>query len=229
MIRPRDPSPGAPPAPAGAALSTAIAVDPAAILVARGRLVITEALSGPFDIRVRRDGTFLTDVQPDGLSRLIGNGRAGRTDANDMLEWRGIVDPLAPEGEGSVLTFLSHLRLVETSILRFDLGSTSDRIVVEGNVALDGRVDVHALDGFGPGAYTLAEWRGAVTDLGLDLTAPDGFTYELHIDSDARRLVLNVTTVPEPGTRVLLLAGAAGLALRGGRRALPRRSGLPRR
>jgi autotransporter-associated beta strand protein len=82
---------------------------------------------------------------------------------------------LAPGNSPGTLT-VNELLLDDTSALNFELGdptgvagTDSDLIVVNGNLTLDGVLDVTALAGFGAGTYRLIDYTGVLTDNTLTL------------------------------------------------------------
>lgn len=93
---------------------------------------------------------------------------------------------LAPGGDGAVGTLtMGGLTLSNGSLLAFDLGApteiggtTNDLLVVNGDVVLDGTLNItnNGIDGgFGGGLYRLISYTGALTDNGLDIgTIPAG-------------------------------------------------------
>ncbi|WP_431470279.1 autotransporter-associated beta strand repeat-containing protein [Sphingosinithalassobacter sp. LHW66-3] len=89
---------------------------------------------------------------------------------------------LSPGGDGAVGTLtMGGLSLSGGSILAFDLGApveiggtTNDLLVVNGNLTLDGTLDITNTgvgDGFGGGLYRLISYTGALNDQGLALGA----------------------------------------------------------
>ncbi len=89
---------------------------------------------------------------------------------------------LSSGGDGAVGTLtMGGLSLSGGSILAFDLGApveiggtTNDLLVVNGNLTLDGTLDITNTgvgDGFGGGLYRLISYTGALTDQGLALGA----------------------------------------------------------
>jgi autotransporter-associated beta strand protein len=111
---------------------------------------------------------------PDG-TRLGGSGSVGAVNIADGAT-------IAPGLEGVAGTLsVASLDLSSGSVLRYDLalagtaGGPNDLITVAGALRLDGRVDVNALPGYGPGVYRLINYGGALTDNGLVVgTAPAG-------------------------------------------------------
>lgn len=84
---------------------------------------------------------------------------------------------LAPGISSGTLTMSSDLTLAATSILDYDLGSTSDRTNVAGNLTLNGIVNIAAASGFGAGSYTLVSYTGVLTNNTLEVgTLPPNFT-----------------------------------------------------
>ena len=87
---------------------------------------------------------------------------------------------LSAGGPGAATFTAGGLTLSEGSALDFSLGApnvagASDRIQVNGDLTLDGRLDVTDVGGFGIGVYRLIDYSGGLTDNGLDLgTFPDG-------------------------------------------------------
>ena len=106
---------------------------------------------------------------------------------------------LSPGLEVGTLSLNAGLVLASSSVLRFDLGSTSDRVLVNGNVTLAGTLNVTAAPGFGPGTYNLISYSGTLTDeTGLSIgTLPDGFEATVST-SVAGQVQLVVTAILTP-------------------------------
>jgi outer membrane autotransporter protein len=89
---------------------------------------------------------------------------------------------LAPGDSPGTLT-VGSLSLSNASLLNYELGTpgvigsgVNDLTIVNGNLTLDGILNTTALGGFGPGAYRLFNYGGALTDNTLDIgTVPAGF------------------------------------------------------
>lgn len=122
---------------------------------------------------------------------------------------------IAPGASAGTITIGGNLVLNAGTSLNFELGSQSDLINVNGSLTLDGTLNIAALPGFGAGTFTILDYTGALTNNVLDLgSVPDGFDYQLIVDSANTRIDLLVTTaVPEPasiimGTTFVLGSGA---------------------
>ncbi len=138
---------------------------------------------------------------------------------------------IAPGNSPGTLTFSAGLTLQAGSVLDFQLGTTSDRIVVSGGLLTGpttGKVTLNLSNsgGFFAGAYTLINYATAsgtasfdATDFSLGSTIP-GFSYGLALSGNT--LQLTASAIPEPSTYAAIL-GAVVLGLawwrRGGRRA----------
>ncbi|QYM79705.1 autotransporter-associated beta strand repeat-containing protein [Horticoccus luteus] len=139
---------------------------------------------------------------------------------------------LAPGNSPGTLTFTDGLTLNAGSVLDFQLGATSDLLVVSGGPLAgptSGTVILNLTDagGFAASTYTLFDYTGAtlsnfdLTDFTFGTTVP-GYTYTLGFSGSTLQLTA-VTAVPEPATYAALL-GATVLSLTLWRR---RRSARP--
>lgn len=74
------------------------------------------------------------------------------------------------------------LILNATSDLQFELGTTSDLVVVAGNLTLDGVLNVTGLAGFDYGTYTLFEYGGSLFNNGITFgLMPTGYLYAIDL------------------------------------------------
>ena len=97
----------------------------------------------------------------------------------DDRRWR--YSCAGPYGPGTLT--VGSLSLGNASLLNYELGTpgvigsgVNDLTIVNGNLTLDGVLNTTALAGFGPGAYRLFNYGGALTDNTLDIgTVPPGF------------------------------------------------------
>ena len=135
-------------------------------IVAVGTLLLTGSVAGDVDVLV--DATFGGTGTVGGTVTVANGGT------------------LAPGSSPGLLTINSDLLLSSGSFLAFELGAPdtvggplNDLIQVNGNLTLDGTVNVTESAGgsFGTGAYRLINYTGALTDNGLLLgTTPAGYT-----------------------------------------------------
>lgn len=135
---------------------------------------------------------------------------------------------IAPGNSPGTLTVAS-LALDANSTLNYDLSESdhtigsliNDYIVVNGNLTLDGTLNLVAPAELTAGNYTLFHYTGSLINNGLAIGANFGTannqSYSIVIDPDAKNVNLLVT-IPEPAA-VMLLAGSAMLSLRRRRRA----------
>ncbi|NLG19729.1 MAG: hypothetical protein GX556_20610, partial [Fibrobacter sp.] len=123
---------------------------------------------------------------------LAGSGTAAGsvTVAND-----GIIAP----GNSAGTLSTGSLVLDNSSVLDFELGTSSDLIEVSGDLTLDGILNITETAGFGLGDYTIINYTGVLTDNDLDIgTAPDNFIYEISINEGTKSVILTVL----PGTKL---------------------------
>lgn len=119
------------------------------------------------------DGSVAGDINVSTGSTLSGVGSAA-----------GVVTladgaTLSAGGSAAAIFTSGGLILSETSVLDFSLGApnvagASDRLQVNGDLTLDGRLDVTDIGGFGIGVYRLIDYGGTLTDHGLLLGALPG-------------------------------------------------------
>ncbi|QHI68531.1 hypothetical protein [Tichowtungia aerotolerans] len=123
---------------------------------------------------------------------------------------------LSPGYGGPGTLTLRSLSLNASSILDFELDSlaeTSDQVVVEEDLILDGQLNVSNEGGLEPGTYTLFTCAGTLTDNGLDLTLPDGF--EGSISTDAEGVYLQVTAnAPPQAAAIVSCSSVSGDVMR---------------
>ncbi len=107
---------------------------------------------------------------------------------------------LRPGDPIGTLTFGSSLTLQSGAITVFDLGATSDQVVVNGALSAAGTIHVNASSGFAAGTYTLFTSGGAMTIGALQLgTTPEGFDCVLNTSTPGQiRLVVTSIAPPNP-------------------------------
>ncbi|MCU0429883.1 MAG: autotransporter-associated beta strand repeat-containing protein, partial [Cytophagaceae bacterium] len=104
----------------------------------------------------------------------------------------GIIAP-GNAGPGTLTT--GTLSMNASSILSFELGTARDRININGNLTLDGLLQITNLSGFGAGTYTLINATGAIADNGLSIaSAPTGYNYTIQVSGSNVNLVVTAFT-----------------------------------
>ncbi|HEX7260190.1 MAG TPA: autotransporter-associated beta strand repeat-containing protein, partial [Luteolibacter sp.] len=116
-------------------------------------------------------------------------GGAGTIGGSVFVADGGILTPGAAADTAGTLTIRGSLTLSGGSTMNYNFGqpdvvggALNDRIVVNGNLTLDGTLNVSVTDGgaFGAGVYRVITYSGALTDNGLTLgTMPPGATTTL--------------------------------------------------
>ena len=149
-----------------------------ATTVSGGTLNVTGSLSSSSAVTVASGAT------------LAGTGTvAGTVTVSD----NGIISP-GDGGIGKLTT--GELILNNSSVLNFDLGTLSDTIAVNGNLTLDGVLNIADSAGFSVGSYTLMTYTGTCADSGLSInTVPEGFFYTISVGSN--KVTLDVTAPGE--------------------------------
>ena len=145
--------------------------------VSAGKLIVTGSLAS-------------TTTLVESTGTLGGNGSIGGT-----VTCNGSIAPGAPTG---TLSLGAGLVLSESSVLNYELGSSSDRIAVTGDLTLTGTLNVAALPGFGVGSYTLISYTGALTDEILALgDLPAGYEASVSTSTPGEvRLVVTAILTP---------------------------------
>ncbi len=136
-------------------------------------------------------GTGSGDLEISAGSTLAGNGIIGSaTTVDDFANF-------APGNPSGTLTFSNNLTLNDNSVLRFALGTSSDSVVVTGDLILTGQLQITNAVGFGPGSYPLFTCSGAL-DLGnlVLAAAPAGYNYSF--DTSSPVMVKLVVSLPAP-------------------------------
>jgi autotransporter-associated beta strand protein len=119
---------------------------------------------------------------------------------------------LAPGSNGSgTLTITNDLGLNNASILQFQLGTNSDKVVVTGDLTLGGTLNLSNGGGFGPGTYTLFTYGGGLS-VGTLVIGTTPATYTYTIDTSNQGLVNLVVSLPQFGG---ISANASGIVLSG--------------
>ena len=117
------------------------------------------------------------------------------------------------------------MTLVDTTELKYELGApgtvgggVNDLTIVNGNLTLDGELDLTPLAGFDVGTYRLFNYTGTLTNNTVVFgDVPAGFVGSIDTTT-ANQVNLVVTAVPEPTAIGAAAVAAAGLLLRRRRR-----------
>jgi fibronectin-binding autotransporter adhesin len=148
--------------------------------------------------------------------------REGRLSGNGSKIWNVVVEGngiFAP-GNSPAVSEVGGLIMGSESGYEFELTARdeiSDKIVVAGDLTLDGFIDIidWEVNGLGTmevGTYDLIAWGGNLTNNGVTLrTLPDGFFGSLNLNLDRKVLEFQVfsevVAVPEPASIALLGVG----------------------
>lgn len=194
--------------------------------VGSGTLTLSRAAGNTYTLgtAINNGAIVVTNTSGSGL----GSG-AVTVNANGTLGGTGIVTgPVTFVGGGSLSPGTSPgtittgaMTLDPLSQLLYELGTpgtvgggVNDLTVVNGNLTLDGVLDIAPLAGFNLGTYRLFNYTGSLTDSGLEFgDVPAGFAGSIDTNT-GNQVNLIVTAVPEPASLGLLAFGAAGLLAR---------------
>ncbi|HHI88326.1 MAG TPA: autotransporter domain-containing protein, partial [Hellea balneolensis] len=162
--------------------------------------------------------------------RLGGTGRVGDVGRGTGFGFNlngnhTAADPqeITPGGDNAVGTFqMASLELAPTTTLRFDLGApdvvggtANDLLIVDGDLILDGTLDIFALPDFGSGVYRLINYGGTLTDNGLEVgMAPDGtYTIQTSVAGQINLItdVANLQFWDADGTANGVISGGSGV------------------
>jgi autotransporter-associated beta strand protein len=134
------------------------------------------------------NGTLVSAVTIPSAGRLGGTGTL-----NGAVTVNGT---LAPGISAGTLTIRNNLILTGGATLRYELGATSDRVNIVGNLTLDGTLHITATAGFGPGTYTLITYTGTLTNNGLVVGTTPNPSYQYQLDTSVAgqvRLMVSAT------------------------------------
>ena len=156
-----------------------------------------------------------TTTTVDGGAILGGDGTiGGPVSLSDLAT----LSPGPISGAVGTLTLNNSLTLLSGAELAFDLASVaaSDKVsMASQTLYLNGLqwsdMTFDVLAGFGAGTYTLIDASSISGSLGSNVTGTVGGLAATLGISAGKDLVLTVTSVPEPGTMVLLAAGLISL------------------
>jgi autotransporter-associated beta strand protein len=173
-------------------------------------------------LQLNSTGSISGTVSVSSGATLSGTGTIGGTATTTLAN--GAI--LSPGTTGAGTLTVNALTLNDTTQLKFDLAApatganagtaanpgTGDRVVVNGNLTLDGILSITNAGGFGAGTYTIMTYTGSLTNNGVSFSGPGGFTYQIDT-SIANRVNLIVTAVPVPEPITMAALGlATGMA-----------------
>jgi len=172
----------------------------------------THVLAGTLSVNnTTGNATGFGDVDVQYGATLAGNGIIG----SDTTIENGAT--LAPGNSPGTLTFTNSLTLNDASVLQFELGTNSDKVIVNGLFTADGVLNVSNAGGFGPGTYTLFACNSNLVSIGsITLgSLPAGFTYAISTNTPGQiNLVVTSTAAPQFGAISLtpdgLVLGGSG-------------------
>ena len=135
-------------------------------------------------------GTNKVSVFP--MCTVSGNGTIG---GSLWVAPGGIVKP-GVAGPGTLA--ISNQLVLDDAALKFELGTSSDRLVAGGDLTLGGTLAITDSGGFGPGTYTLITYGGALAAGSLLVNdAPAGYYYAISTNIPGQ-INLLVTLPPLP-------------------------------
>ena len=157
------------------------------------------------------DGVLLVTGSLSGSAISVTGGQLGGTGTVGAVTSVG--GAIAPGTSPGTLT-LASLSLDSASSLNFELATSgvvgsgvNDLLSIGGALTLDGTLGITELSGFYNGIYRIANYSGAFTDNGLDLTSGFLTSYPGSFVDVATTGEVNLVVVPEPGSAALLLGG----------------------
>mgnify|MGYP003637744511 CR=1 FL=1 len=116
-------------------------------------------------------------------------------------------------GLTGTLNIIGDLDLADASTLKFDLGTNSDQLMVDGDIMFNGSVsfDLNQQTGFGDSvSYTFLSTTGTISGntAGISLVGGSIAGYTLQVDGSSISLVA-ASAIPEPSAATLLFGGLA--------------------
>lgn len=153
----------------------------------------TNTYSGITDINAGKlilTGTIVSTTTVRNGATLTGNGTISGAVAMEDNSY------LIPGNNGTGHISTGSLMLSNSTKLQFELGTQRDSVKVNGDLTLDGVLNITTLNGFTAGSYTLFTYTGSITDNGLTVgTAPHNYSYSIAIEGN--RVVLQVKSHAE--------------------------------
>ncbi|MDO5575520.1 MAG: autotransporter-associated beta strand repeat-containing protein, partial [Fibrobacter sp.] len=138
----------------------------------------------------RVNGSISSEVTVYSGAKLSGNGTI-----NSTVSIVGYAEVNPGSDDAGKLT-TGNLVLNELSVLNFDLGLESDTIAVNGNLTLDGVLNIKGTSSFTSGVYTLFTYTGNLTNSELRIgdTPAGSYLYDIDI-TENNKVKLNVISI----------------------------------
>ncbi len=145
------------------------------------------------ELSVRNASGSATGTGPVTVSArsvLSGDGRIGGPVG---VAAGGVVEP----GIGVGALSVDNALVLDGAVLKFELGDSSDQLVVAGDLTLGGTLEISDAGGFAAGTYPLITYGGELVEGSLLVgSAPDGYDY--HISTATAGVVSLVVSPPPP-------------------------------
>ncbi|MBN1757140.1 MAG: DUF2341 domain-containing protein [Chitinispirillaceae bacterium] len=127
-----------------------------------GTLILSGACTYTGPTTVTAGALFVDGSLDSGtaLTATTGTTIGGAGEIKGDVSAKGTV--ILPGTDGLGTLRMGSLVLDSASRIDFDLGSTSDSIVIDGNLTLDGTINISAAAGFGPGTYRIITYGGTI-------------------------------------------------------------------
>ena len=123
---------------------------------------------------------------------------------------------LAPGNSPGTLTIGNDLVVNNGAVLQYQLGTSSDLTVVNGNLTLGGTLNVTDIGGFGLNNYTLFTYSGSLNGSTAFGTMPPGYSYYLNTNTTGKVVLVayypsattpRIATISSSGGNVVLSGG----------------------
>jgi outer membrane autotransporter protein len=124
---------------------------------------------------------------------------------------------LAPGNSASTLTVASNLVINDGAVLQYQLGASSDRTVVNGNLTLGGTLNVTSTGALGATNYTLFAYAGSLSGRATLGATPPGYSYYLNTNSPGQVILMAYSPAPTPPAFAAVRSFGNGIVLSGGR------------
>lgn len=160
--------------------------------VGNGTLILTGASTHTGPTSVSGGMLIINGSTATGSSVTVGSGATlagtGTIGGTVTVANGGRIVP-GNNGAGTLRT--GSLTLNTSSVLDFELGTLKDSIKVNGNLTLNGTLNISSLSGFNSGTYTLITYTGTLSGNGLVIgSLPNGFIGSVKASAGSVRLTI---------------------------------------